>query len=108
MVAGLACGHWVGLGARLIGTAFKATEPGITTPACSLNALLDGVFSGLVYLKMYRFPGAFFSVAFAIRYETFHMATTAMTVTLSEHIDLAVDVVKASALPRILPNATRC
>jgi hypothetical protein len=57
---------------------------------------------------MCRFLGAFFSVTFAILYETFHMATTAMTVTLSEHIDLAMDVVKASALPMILPNATGC
>jgi sigma-B regulation protein RsbU (phosphoserine phosphatase) len=106
MVAGLACGPWVGLGVELIGAAFRATEPGVATPACSLNARLAGIFGGLVYLKMRKFPEVSLSVAFAIFYVAFHMTTTAMTVTLAEHIDLAVDVVKASVLPMILSNAT--
>jgi LytS/YehU family sensor histidine kinase len=45
----------------------------------------------------------FNSIAFAILYEIFHMATM---VTLSERIDLAMDVVNASALPRIQANTT--
>ena len=92
-----------GLGAGLIGTAFRATEQSITTPDGSPNALLAGAFSSLVLLKIRRFPRLFYSVAFAILYEIFHMATM---VALSEHIDLAMDVVNASALPMIQANTT--
>src|SRR5512136_2610092 len=46
LVAGLACGPLVGLGAGLIGAAFRLTEGGFTAVACSILVTLAGLFGG--------------------------------------------------------------
>ncbi len=101
LVAGLACGPLVGLGAGLIGAAFRFSEGGFTAVACSLIVTLAGLFGGLVYLHKGRFPGVVFSAAFAVLFEIFHML---MTLAISRPFDLALLVVEQAIVPMILAN----
>lgn len=101
LVGGLACGPIVGLGAGLIGAAFRFSEGGFTAPACSIAAILAGLLGGLVYLRKGRFPGIVFSVIFAILFELFHMA---LTLAISRPFDLAQEVVKEAVGPMVLAN----
>ncbi|MDQ1262502.1 MAG: phosphoserine phosphatase RsbU/P [Euryarchaeota archaeon] len=101
LVGGLACGPVVGLGAGLIGAAFRLSEGGFTAPACSILVILAGLFGGLVFRHRGRFPGVAFSTAFAILFELFHMA---LTLAISRPFDLAWDVVSQAFVPMILAN----
>ncbi len=101
LVGGLACGPVVGIGAGLIGAAFRFSEGGFTAQACSIAATLAGLLGGLVYLRKGKFPGVVFSVIFAILFELFHMA---LTLVISRPFDLALEVVKEAAGPMILAN----
>jgi sigma-B regulation protein RsbU (phosphoserine phosphatase) len=101
LVGGLACGPVVGLGAGLIGAAFRFSEGGFTALACSIAATLAGLLGGLVYLRKGRFPGVVFSVIFAILFELFHMV---LTLAISRPFDLALDVVAEAIGPMGLAN----
>jgi sigma-B regulation protein RsbU (phosphoserine phosphatase) len=101
LVGGLACGPVVGLGAGLIGAAFRFSEGGFTALACSIAATLAGLLGGLVYLRKGRFPGVVFSVIFAILFELFHMV---LTLAISRPFDLALDVVAEAIGPMVLAN----
>jgi sigma-B regulation protein RsbU (phosphoserine phosphatase) len=101
LVGGLACGPVVGLGAGLIGAAFRFSEGGFTALACSIAATLAGLLGGLVYLRKGRFPGVVFSVTFAVLFELFHMA---LTLAISRPFDQALDVVDEAIGPMVLAN----
>ncbi len=101
LVGGLACGPMVGLGAGLIGAAFRFSEGGFTALACGIAAALAGLMGGLVYLRKGAFPGTAFSVIFAVLFELFHMV---LTLALSRPLDRALDVVKEAAGPMVLAN----
>jgi sigma-B regulation protein RsbU (phosphoserine phosphatase) len=102
LAGGLACGPLIGLGAGLIGGAFRMTLGGFTCNACSLAAVLAGLAGGLIYLKTRRFPGIVPSVAFAALFELFHMA---LGLALSKPFSAALDVVEVSIVPMVLANA---
>lgn len=102
MVAGLLAGPYVGVAAGLIGAAYRITLGGFTVCACSLAAVLAGLFGGLIWLWRKRtFCGVTIAVLFAIVMELLHMA---LILALSRPFDEALRVVWAVALPMILAN----
>lgn len=101
LVGGLACGPIVGIGAGLIGGAFRYSQDGFTAVACSLAAILAGILGGLVHLKTGKFPGVKFAVVFAVLFELFHMG---LTLALSRPYPLALQVVKQAVGPMVLAN----
>src|SRR5512136_2112878 len=103
MLAGLLGGPVVGVGAGLIGAAYRLTLGGFTEYACSLATVLAGLFGGLIWLACgRRFAGITISVLFAVLMEGFHML---LVLIFSRPFDQAVTVVAATALPIILANA---
>jgi sigma-B regulation protein RsbU (phosphoserine phosphatase) len=101
LVGGLACGPVVGLGAGLIGAAFRFSEGGFTAPACSIAVALAGIIGGIIYRQKGHFPGIAFSTAFALLFELFHML---LTLAISQPFDMAMDVVSQAYGPMILAN----
>ena len=103
MVAGLLGGPVVGIGAGLIGAAYRLSLGGFTVYSCSLATILAGLFGGIIWLaRGRRFAGITLAVLFAILMEGFHML---LVLALSRPFDQAVTVVSATALPIILANA---
>jgi sigma-B regulation protein RsbU (phosphoserine phosphatase) len=101
LVGGLACGPVVGIGAGLIGGAFRFSQDGFTAVACSSAAILAGILGGLVHLKTGKFPGVKSAVVFAVLFELLHMA---LTLALSRPYPLALQVVKQAIGPMVLAN----
>jgi len=103
MLAGLLGGPVVGVGAGLIGAAYRLSLGGFTEYACSLATVLAGFFGGLIWLACgRRFAGITIAVLFAIIMEGFHML---LVLGLCRPFEQAVIVVSAVALPIILANA---
>ncbi|MCQ1538171.1 hypothetical protein FTO68_04080 [Methanocalculus taiwanensis] len=103
MVAGLLAGPWVGIGAGLIGAAYRLSMGGITMYACSVTAIFAGLFGGLIWIYYKkRFAGTTVAVAFAVLMEVFHMALTLIMV---RPYDEAVAIVSRVYLPMVLANA---
>ena len=103
MAAGLLAGPWVGIGAGLIGAAYRLTMGGLTVYACSLAAVFAGLSGGLVWLwKKKQFAGTTVAVLLAILMETFHMALLLVMVTPFES---ALAVVMRVYLPMLVANA---
>jgi sigma-B regulation protein RsbU (phosphoserine phosphatase) len=104
MVGGLACGPIVGIGAGLIGAAYRFSLGGFTAGACSLATTLAGFLAGMVWLlnkrQMVRWELA---VAFAVLIEGLHMGFVLL---LARPYPDAVELVSAVAAPMILANAT--
>jgi sigma-B regulation protein RsbU (phosphoserine phosphatase) len=101
LVGGLACGPLVGLGAGLIGAAYRVAEGGFTVLPCSLAVLIGGILGGLVYLRKGMFPGVMLSVALAVLFELFHMG---LVLLLASPYSLAMDVVRVAMGPMVLAN----
>jgi phosphoserine phosphatase RsbU/P len=101
LVGGLACGPVVGVGAGLIGAAFRFSEGGFTALACSIAVTLAGLLGGLIYLRKDRFPGIVFSVIFAVLFELFHMI---LTMAISRPFDLAQSAVAQALGPMVMAN----
>jgi len=103
MLAGLLGGPVVGVGAGLIGAAYRLSLEGFTVYACSLATVLAGLFGGFIWLACRRqFAGITIAVLFAILMEGFHMI---LVLALCRPFDQAVIVVSTVALPIILANA---
>jgi len=102
MVGGLACGPLVGLGAGLIGSAFRMTEGGFTVLPCCLAVILAGILGGLVYSWRGKFPGLMISVVLIVLFELFHMG---LVLVLATPYSLAEEVVMAATGPMVLANA---
>jgi sigma-B regulation protein RsbU (phosphoserine phosphatase) len=103
MLAGLLGGPWVGLGAGLIGAAYRMTLGGYTMYACSLATILAGLFGGFIWLFYRRkFAGTLVAVLFAILMEGFHMV---LTLILSTPFEQALVGVSTVAFPMIIANA---
>ena len=103
MVAGLTCGPLVGLGAGLIGAAYRVSLDGFTVWPCSLATVLAGVFGGLVWLASGRkFAGIRISVEFAVLMEGFHML---LVLLMATPYAMALALVSQVAAPMILANA---
>lgn len=103
MLAGLLAGPWVGLGAGLIGAAYRLTMGGLTVYACSVAAVFAGLSGGAIWLwKKKQFAGTTIAVALAILMETFHMALVLVMVTPFE---TALAVVMRVYIPMVVANA---
>jgi len=101
LVGGLACGPVVGLGAGLIGAAFRLYQGGFTAISCSLAAILAGLLGGLVFRRKGRFPGVKLAVAFAVIFEVIHIG---LMLALSRPFSLALEVAKEAIGPMVLAN----
>ena len=103
MVAGLTCGPFVGLGAGLIGAAYRVTLEGFTVYACSLATVLAGLLGGLVWLfNNKKFPGTRIAVEFAVMMEGLHML---LVLFIATPFAMALALVSAVAIPMIFANA---
>ena len=103
MLAGLLAGPWVGLGAGLIGAAYRLTMGGITVYACSFAAVFAGLFGGAIWLwKKQQWAGTKISVVLAILMESFHMALVFLMVT---PFDTALTIVMRVYIPMVVANA---
>ncbi len=103
MVAGLTCGPFVGLGAGLIGAAYRMTLEGFTVYACSLATVLAGLFGGLIWLfNNKKFPGTRIAVEFAVMMEGLHML---LVLIMATPIAMALALVSTVAVPMIVANA---
>ena len=103
MVAGLLGGPLVGIGAGLIGAAYRMSLGGFTVISCSLATVLAGLFGGLIWLAHKRkFAGIMICVLFAILMEGLHML---LALAICRPFSQALEVVGTVALPMILANA---
>ncbi|MBP1929996.1 sigma-B regulation protein RsbU (phosphoserine phosphatase) [Methanolinea mesophila] len=103
MLAGLLGGPVVGVGAGLIGAAYRMSLGGFTMYSCSLSTVLAGFIGGLIWLAVGRkFAGFTIAVLFAVLMEGLHML---LTLAIARPFDEAVAVVSTVALPMILANA---
>lgn len=103
MVAGLIGGPVVGVGAGLIGAAYRWSLGGFTVIPCSTAPILAGLLGGLIWLACKRkFCGIKIAVLFAILMEGLHML---LTLALCRPFEQALSVVSMVALPMILANA---
>jgi phosphoserine phosphatase RsbU/P len=102
MLAGLLGGPLVGLGAGLIGAAYRGTLGGVTVVSCSLATVLAGLFGGLIWMACKRrFCGIKVAVVFAILMEGLHCLLTLLIV---RPFDQALAITSTIALPMILAN----
>jgi phosphoserine phosphatase RsbU/P len=103
MVAGLIGGPFVGLGAGLIGAAYRFSLGGFTVYSCSLATVLAGLFGGLIWLANKRkFIGITGAVLFAIIMEGIH---SLLAILICRPIEQAIAIVQTIALPMIVANA---
>ncbi|HDS63732.1 MAG TPA: stage II sporulation protein E [Methanofollis liminatans] len=103
MVAGIFCGPVVGLGAGLIGGAFRMGMGGFTAVPCSLSTLLAGLLGGAIYYAHRGRPVAVkTAVGFAVGMEVLHMG---IVLALAQPFDQALALVNGVALPMTLANA---
>lgn len=103
MLAGLLAGPWVGLGAGLIGAAYRLSLGGLTVYACSVTAVFAGLFGGIVWLwKKKQFAGTKIAVLLAILMETFHMVLLLIMVS---PFDAALAVALRVYIPMMVANA---
>lgn len=103
MVGGLIGGPVVGLGAGLIGAAYRSTLGGVSVVPCTIATILAGLFGGLIWLaNNRRFPGIKVAVLFAVLMESLHMG---LTLLLVQPFSVALGIVTNVALPMVLANA---
>ena len=102
MVAGLACGPLVGIGAGLIGAAYRMTLGGFTVISCSLATVLAGLLGGLIWLlNKKKFPGLKVAVLFAGLMEGLHML---LALLICRPLSSAIEVVENATIPMVLAN----
>jgi sigma-B regulation protein RsbU (phosphoserine phosphatase) len=103
MLAGLLGGPYVGLGAGLIGAAYRMSLGGFTVYSCSLATVLAGLFGGLVWLARKRkFAGITIAVVFAVLMEGLHML---LALAIDRPFDQVVALVQTISIPMIVANA---
>ena len=100
IIAGFVCGPFVGLGAGLIGGAFRFTQGGPYMYAATLATILAGVLGGLVYLA---YKKQFISTTNAVLY-TFliEILVSIMQIVMATPAAEVVNVAVFVALPMII------
>jgi sigma-B regulation protein RsbU (phosphoserine phosphatase) len=102
MMAGLTCGPLVGLGAGLIGAAYRWSLGGFTVVPCCIATILAGIFGGTIYLLSGRkFVGIWIAGGFAVLMEAFHML---LVLALAKPFPAAYELVSEVAIPMNLAN----
>ena len=103
MLAGLLGGPYVGLGAGLIGAAYRMSLGGFSVYSCSLATVLAGLFGGLIWLaKKRKFAGITIAVLFAVLMEVLHML---LALAICRPFDQALALVQTATIPMIVANA---
>lgn len=103
MLAGLLGGPYVGLGAGLIGAAYRLSLGGFTVYSCSIATVLAGLIGGCIWLAMKRrFAGITIAVIFAILMEGLHML---LALAIDQPFDQALALVQTVSIPMIVANA---
>ena len=103
MVAGVFCGPVVGIGAGLIGGAFRMGLGGFTAVPCSLSTVLAGALGGAIYYAHRESPVTVgTAVGFAVGMEVLHMGIVLL---ISRPFETALNLVSQVSLPMILANA---
>lgn len=103
MIAGLACGPFVGIGAGIIGAVHRITLGGFTGTACSLATFLAGIIGGVIYkLNNGKFVGILYAVLFSVLMELLHMG---LALVISQPFATALLVVESVILPMIFANS---
>lgn len=103
MLAGMLGGPVVGMGAGLIGAAYRFSLGGFTAYSCSLATVIAGIFGGLIWLaNKKKFAGITIAVIFAIVMEGLHML---LTLAVCRPFDQALAVVQMVSIPMIAANA---
>ncbi len=103
MVAGLAGGPIVGLGAGLIGGIHRYFLGGFVAIPCSLATVISGLAAGTIYsLRKGNFPRVWQATLFAAGMELFHMG---LTLLIARPLDQALALVKDVVLPMTGANA---
>ena len=102
MVAGLTCGPLVGIGAGLIGAAYRMTLGGFTVVSCSLATVLAGLLGGFIWLlNKKKFPGLKVAVLFAGLMEGLHML---LALLICRPLSSAIEVAESATIPMVLAN----
>jgi sigma-B regulation protein RsbU (phosphoserine phosphatase) len=103
IIAGMTCGPYVGLGAGLIGGAFRFTQGGQYMYAASLATILAGVLSGLIYIANKK---EFISTTNAVIYTILiEILLSIMQIVMVTPESQVVKIVTFVALPMITINA---
>ena len=103
IIAGMTCGPYVGLGAGLIGGAFRFTQGGQYMYAASLATILAGFLSGLVYIANKK---EFISTNYAVLYTILiEILLSIMQIVMVTPASQVVQIVTFVALPMIAINA---
>ncbi|MDD4127484.1 MAG: SpoIIE family protein phosphatase [Methanomicrobium sp.] len=103
MVGGLIGGPVVGIGAGLIGAAYRATLGGFTLIPCVIATILAGLFGGIIWLLNKRkFVPIYIAVLFAVLMECLHMT---LVLAIPRPFSTALEVVQTISIPMILANA---
>lgn len=103
MLAGLLAGPWAGIGAGLIGAAYRLSMGGLTVYACSVATVFAGLFGGLIWLwKKKQFAGTTVAVLLAILTESFHMV---LLLTMVTPFESALAVAVRVYIPMVIANA---
>jgi sigma-B regulation protein RsbU (phosphoserine phosphatase) len=103
IIAGLAGGPIVGLGAGLIGGIQRYFMGGFVAVSSSSVTVLAGLTAGLIHvLNKGKFPPIWVVMLFAACVEAFLMGFTLL---ISSPFDTALDTVKEVAIPMIIANA---
>jgi len=103
MIAGLAGGPIVGIGAGLIGGIQRYFMGGFVAVPCALATVIAGLTGGIIFIaRKGTFPRVWQAALFAIGMELFHMGLTLM---IARPFNDALDVVKDVVIPMSGANA---
>lgn len=104
LVGGIFCGPVVGIGAGLIGAAFRTSQGGFTLVPCSLATLLAGLFAGVLHMRLKaKLPGLLLSASLATLFELFHIA---LVLLIARPFSMALEVSKIALPSLAIANAT--
>jgi sigma-B regulation protein RsbU (phosphoserine phosphatase) len=103
IIAGLTCGPYVGLGAGLIGGAYRLSLGGSNVLGAAIGPVIAGLFSGLVYLLFKReFLSTRNAIIVTIVIESFVSAVTLILRAMSGSSSSVWTVVVNVAIPMII------
>jgi len=102
MVGGLVGGPVVGLGAGLIGAAYRASLGGFTVVPCVIATVLAGFFGGIIWLaNKKKFVPILIAVVFAVLMESLHML---LTLIIAQPFSAALALVETIWVPMAVAN----
>jgi phosphoserine phosphatase RsbU/P len=103
IIAGMTCGPYVGLGAGIIGGAFRLTQGGPYMYAAALATVLAGLFGGLIYIANKKeLVSTKLAVIYTILIESLLSIMQILMVTPADQV---IKILTFVAIPMIIINA---